>query len=1081
LTPVDYDPFADAEISAVLPLTEPQREMWTAAQMGDDASCAYNLCYALVLRGPLSQESMQRALQQVVDRHDALRVTIDANGERQKISPSSQIALPLTDLSQQSPQLHAEEIARTLQEEATRPFDLAAGPLLRARLIREVADLHRLIVTVHHIVCDGWSSAVLFGDLGRIYAADRHGLRPQLPTAAPYRDYVAHEAARLEDAPARADEEYWAQQYADCVPVLDLPLDRPRPAVKTYQGACRELRLDKSLCRTLKAVGAKHGCTLFVTLLASFEALLSRLSGQDDFAVGVPMAGHALLDNGHLVGHCVNMIPLRCRIAPAVRFVDHLKHTRHAFLEAQPHQQFTFSSLLRRLNVPRDPGRTPLVSVTFNIDKIGAPFDFGELTLDAVESPPKHFVNFELSVNVVDNGRDLLLECEYNTDLFAAATIDRWLSHYRVLLEAIASDPGQRLDELPLLTEGERHHLLVEWNDTSTDHPADALLHELFEAQAARTPEGTAVAFEDRLLTYRELDTRANQLAHCLQGHGVGPDTLVPLCVERSLEMVIGILGILKAGGAYVPIDPDYPPQRIAWMLDEIDSPVVLTHQRLDARITLDRACIIHLDSDWPAIARESVAPVSNSVAAANLAYIIYTSGSTGRPKGVMIPHAGICNHMLWMQRVYPLQEADVVLQKTPFGFDASVWEFFAPLLAGAKLVMAQPEGHLDPAYLAKTILAHGVSILQLVPSQLRMLLDEPAFWHCAPPLKHVYCGGEPLTRELCDAFYARLPQATLRNLYGPTETSIDATSWTCPHAAHPGAIPVGRPIDNVRAYIVNPRMQLSPIGVPGELLIGGIGLARGYLNHTDLTAEKFVPDLFHAAAGARLYKTGDLARLLPDGNIELLGRIDSQVKLRGFRIELGEIETCIARHSAIRTVAVIAREDIPGDKRLVAYLVADDPPADLIDQLRALIRASLPAYMIPAHFVMLEAMPLDHHGKLDRKGLPVPGTGAQTPRGVAVAPRTPSETLVAGMFRDVLGRADLGVHDNFFDLGGDSLMAARLMSRLRAASGTDLPLRNLFERPTAAQLAEAIDALSWSSQSSAPAGDAGNREQIEL
>ena len=523
LTPVDFDPFAETAVSDVLPLTEPQTEIWAAVQMGSDASCAYNQCFVLTLRGALSAESMQNALRQVMDRHDALRVSIDPETQHQLISGSSQIVLPVIDLSGHSPDSRTAEIEHLLHIETTQPFDLAAGPLVRAKLIREAPDVHRLVITAHHIVCDGWSSAVLFGDLARIYAADRHGLPAQLPVASSYRDYVAREAVRADDAQARADADYWAQQYADSIPVLDLPLDAPRPGIKTYSGARQELRLDESLCRALKAAGAKHGCTLFVTLLAGFEALLSRLSGQEDFVVGVSMAGQTLLENGHLVGHCVNLIPLRCRIDAAARIADHLKNARHALLESQSHQQLTFGTLVRRLKVPRDPSRTPLVSVTFNIDKIGAPFNFGDVMLEAVESPPKRFVNFEISINVVDRGRDLVLECEYNTDLFTPATIARWLGHYKVLLEAIASDPEQRIDELPLLTGIERHQLLVEWNDTAADYPTDALLHRLFEAQAARTPDAVAVMFEDQRLSYHELDARANQLARHLQRRGVGP------------------------------------------------------------------------------------------------------------------------------------------------------------------------------------------------------------------------------------------------------------------------------------------------------------------------------------------------------------------------------------------------------------------------------------------------------------------------------------------------------------------------------------------------------------------------------
>ena len=1079
--PVDFDPFADPASGTELPLTEPQKEIWAAAQMGRDASQAYNLCHALLLRGPLSQESMQAALSQVVDRHAALRIALDANGERQVPARAAELPLPLTDLTHLSEAERGAEIGRILEEEATTPFDLSCAPLVRARLIRETEDRHRLVVTKHHLVCDGWSWGVMLKDLSRVYAADRQGLRPQLPTPACYADYVRRVTSEDADSPGRRDEDYWAQQYADAVPVLDLPLDRPRPPFKTYSGGCRELRLDEPLARAIKAAGARHGCTLFVTMLAALEALIARLSNQDEFVLGIPMAGQALLDNTHLVGHCVSMIPLRCTLDAGARFVDHLRAVRQRFLEAQSHQELTFGRLVRRLNVPRNPARTPLVTATFNIDRVGAPLDFGDIVLEHIENGPKRYVNFEFTANVLDNGRDLVVIGEYNTDLYTSQTIDRWLDYYKRLLEAVATDPEQRIDELPLLSEDERHRLIHGWNDTAAEIDRDRLLHQLFERQVARTPGALALLAGDERLTYRDIERRSNQLAHRLQHSGVERDTVVPLAVERSVEMVIGMLGILKAGGAYLPIDPELPEQRIAYMLEEARAPVVLTQSHLVARLPPHTARVLSLDDDWPSIEAEPADAPPPQATPDSLAYVIYTSGSTGRPKGVLIPHAAISNHMQWMQRAYPLQPSDAVLQKTGFGFDASVWEFFAPLMAGARIVMVRPGGELDPAYLAEVILAHGVSRLQLVPSQLRLLLEEAAFWCCAPPLKHVFCGGEPLTPELCAEFQQRLPHAALHNLYGPTETTIDSTAWDCPRDVVPPVIPIGRPIHNVRAYIVNPRLQLAPTGVTGELLIGGAGLARGYLDRPELTAEKFLRDPFLDEHDARVYRTGDRACYLPDGNIQYLGRIDAQVKVRGYRIEPGEIEAAILQHPLVRQAAVVAREDAPGDKRLVAYYVAENQTPELVDQLRSRIRTTMPAYMVPACFVPLAALPLTRNGKLDRRALPPPGApeiGSMQP---VVAPRTAPEMLVASVFREVLSRENVGIHHDFFELGGDSLMAARLMARLRAVSGMDLPLRVLFERPTVAELAEAVDALKWVADSGAPQSGSPERERIEL
>jgi len=1045
LIPVEFDPFAEPLAPSVLPLTEPQQEMWLAVQMGDEASCAYNQCFCLTFRGPLSVESMENALRRVVDRHEALRTRIDADGEHQEILAAAHIDLPLIDLSHFDHGLRAAEIQRILDMESHQPFDLAAGYLVRALLIREAPDSHRLILTVHHIVCDGWSSAILFDDLARLFVADRNGLDSPMPDAASYREYVAREVSLASDPQVRADQDYWAGQYSDSVPILQLPLDRPRPAAKTFRGACQQMHVDESVYGALKKVGAKHGCTLFVTLLAAFQVLVSRLSGQNDFVAGIPMAGQALLDNQRLVGHCVNMIPLRCQVDPAAGIFDHLKTVRRTFLEAQSHQRLTFGSLVRCLNIPRDPSRTPLVSVTFNIDKLGAAFDFGQVAMESVEVH-KRFVNFEISINVVDTGRNLLVECEYNTDLFTAETVERWLNHFHVLLNAVASDHDQRIDELPLLSTTERDKLLVEWNKTAAAYPRDSCMHELFEAQVQRTPDAVAVEYDGRQLTYRELDAHANQVACYLARYGVGPEVMVGVCLERGWEMVVGMLGILKAGGAYVPLDPDYPAARLAFMLEDTAAPVLLTQVKLRESFSAYGGRIICLDTDWAEIRREEQGAEESRVRAHNLAYIIYTSGSTGKPKGVAIEHRNAVNFLSWAQASFTTDELARTLFSTSLNFDLAMYECFVPLSVGATVKIAH-----NAIDLARKPL--DVTLINTVPSAINALLDANGV---PSTVRTVNLAGEPLKRSVVERLFAQTNVDRVCNLYGPSETTTYST-WVSMRRDAGFVAHIGRPIANTLIYLLDTRGQPVPIGVAGEIYIGGDGVARGYLNRPELTNERFIADPFANNPHARMYRTGDLARYLSDGNIEFLGRIDHQVKVRGFRIELGEIETALCRHPAVREAVVLVHEPAPGDQRLVAYFVAEEAPADLAEQVRALLRASLPEYMVPGAFVVLDRFPLTANGKIDRKALPAP-LRASSQQATYVAPRTTTEKTAADIWAKALHLEQVGVRDNFFELGGHSLMLVRMISEINISFKTRLGMADVIQNPTVEQLAGLID-----------------------
>ncbi len=663
---------------------------------------------------------------------------------------------------------------------------------------------------------------------------------------------------------------------------------------------------------------------------------------------------------------------------------------------------------------------------------------------------------FDLTVSFSEKADGLEIGLIYSLDLFETQTMRRMVGHMETLITGALTNPDHAVGTLPLLTEVERRQVLDEWNRTLVPFPQTVLLHQLVETQSDETPGAVAVEYEGSKITYHELDARANQLAAKLRAAGVGPDVLVGLCVERSLEMVIGLLGVLKAGGAYVPIDPAYPVDRIAFMIADARLPVLLTQEKLRDVLPPHQALVLCLDSDWSQIAKQPRERISMPIEPSHLAYVIYTSGSTGKPKGVMIPHSAITNHMRWMQRVHPLSEQDCVLQKTPFSFDASVWEFYAPLMSGGRLMMAKPQGHLDAEYLARTIKGGRVTILQLVPSLLRMLLTEPEFAGCTT-LKRVFCGGETLTLDLQEEFFKTLPQSTLHNHYGPTEAAIDSTSWDCVRDTELAILPIGRPVDNAIAYITDANLQPVPIGVPGELLIGGAGLARGYFDRPELTREKFIANPFGTG---RVYRTGDLARWMPDGNIEFLGRLDHQVKLRGFRIELGEIEAVLGRMEGVLEAAVVMRGFRAGDQRLVAYCSVRPGFTVTPVMLRDGVRAALPDYMVPAHFILLEELPHTPNGKVDRKALPEPGgmEGVDS-EGEFVPARTITEQKLAAIWAELLGVQKVSIHSNFFDLGGHSLLAVRLFSRIQQEFGRKLPLASLFQSPTVAQLAALIEA----------------------
>ena len=1037
------------------PLSFAQERLWFLAQL-QPHSPLDSVSAAVRVQGTLDVSALRRSLEAIVIRHQSLRATFVAvdGRPRQIIAESQTVELPVIDLQGLPPSERASAAKRLATEEARRPFDLARGRLWRFRLYRLREAEHVLLVSMHQIVSDDWSMLVLFRELAVLYTALSRGQPsplPELPIQ--YGDFAIWQREWLRGEVLEQQLSYWKAQLSGALPVLELPTDRPRPPVQSYRAARAHRLLPQTVTRGLIGLSHREGATLFMTLLSAFQTLLHRHTGQDDIVVGSPIAGRNRAETEGLIGFLTNTLVLRTDLSGNPTFRELLGRVREVTLGAHAHADLPFAKVVEELQPERNLSHSPLFQVTFRLTNTPEKhLELPGLTIDAFDIETG-VSSFDLALEVAETLQGLSCTVTYHRDLFESATIARMLAHFQTLLEAILADPNRPVSDLPLLTEATRRQILVDWNDTAADFPKDACIHELFESQVRRTPDAVAAVFEDEQLTYRELNTRANQLAHHLRTLGVGPETRVGIHMERSLEMVVGILGVLKAGGAYVPLDTAYPKERLVFMIQDTQAPVLLTQARLREAMAESVAHVVCLDADWDTVATHSGANPASGVTARNLAYVIYTSGSTGQPKGVMVEHRALANHMHWVQSAFPLSESDRELQHTPLTFDVSVWEFFAPLLSGARLILARPDGQRDSAYLVEVIAQQRVTSIQVVPSLLRMLVEEPRLSACTT-LRRVFCGGEALSVELAQRLFARL-DVELYNLYGPTETCIDATCWRCDRGQN--TILIGRPLANTQTYILDPQRQPVPIGMPGELYIGGDGLARGYLNRPDLTAEKFVPNPFGGETCTRLYRTGDLARYRPDGNIEFLGRLDHQVKLRGFRVELGEIEAVLGQHPAVQETVVVAREDSPGDKRLVAYIVPGSDQTLESGELRSYLKRKLPEYMVPSAFMMLDALPLTPSGKVDRRRLPARDRARSQRKSGYVAPRNVIEERLAKIWEQVLGIEPISVTDNFFDLGGHSLLAVRLFVKIERRLARSLPLASIFEAPTVEQLAAMI------------------------
>ncbi|WP_414582659.1 amino acid adenylation domain-containing protein [Scytonema sp. PCC 10023] len=1039
--------------TSIHPLSSSQRGLWFIHQLTPNTA-TYNIPIVISLEGCINLTALQDSLNEIIRRHEVLRTSFAVvDGQAvQIINPVTPLTLELKDLRSLSENERIQEAQRLATELAQQPFDLSSQSLLRAKLLHLNEQNYQLLVTLHHIIADGWSIGILIKEIAALYEAFSTGktlLLPELPIQ--YKDFVNWQRQWLDSERIQPLLTYWKQKLKGELPVLNLPTDRPRSPVQTFNGAQAKLVLSQTLRKELKILSQEQGVTLFMTLLAAFKTLLYRYTGQSDILVGSPIANRNRAEIESLIGFFVNVLVLRTDLSGELSFQELLARVKSTALKAYVHQDLPFEKLVEEIQPQRDLSYNPLFQVMFVLQNV----PISNPSLSDVSVSYKEGYNgtskFDLTLFMEDSEQGLVATCEYNTDLFNADTVTRMLGHFQTLLESIVRNPEQRIWDLQLLTPSEVRQLLVEWNDTKTDYPQDKCIHQLFEEQVEKTPSDIAVVFEDQQLTYRELNNRANQLAHYLQQVGVKPDVIVGICVERSIEMVVGLLAIMKAGGAYMPLDPAYPKERLAFTLSDSQVSVLLAHTHLVDDLPPHSAQLVCIDTDRTAFADYISENVVSNVIPEDLAYVIYTSGSTGKPKGVQIPHSAVVNFLSTMRQIPGLAKEDILLSVTTLSFDIAALELYLPLIVGARLVLVNREVTTDSNQLLKQLVSNDVTVMQATPATWRMLVA--AGWQSKNTMK-ILCGGEALDSSLAYQLLERGQEVW--NLYGPTETTIwSAVQKVNYQEQQQGVSSIGRPIANTQFYILDPHQKLVPVGVPGELHIGGLGLARGYWNRPELTKEKFIPSPFES--GKRLYKTGDLARYLTDGKIEFLGRIDHQVKIRGFRIELGEIEALLEQHPQVRKTVVVAREDIPNDCRLVAYVVTHETTLS-VNELRDFLKKKLPEYMLPSAFVVLDALPLTPNGKVDRRALPAPDNLRPELTAAFQAPQSEIEKTIAQIWQEVLHLDKLGIHDNFFDLGGHSLLMLQVNNKLRAILQRDISVVTMFQNPTIHSFAQYLN-----------------------
>ncbi|MBW4508479.1 MAG: amino acid adenylation domain-containing protein [Scytonematopsis contorta HA4267-MV1] len=1065
--------------SEACPLSFSQQRLWFVNQLDPDSP--FNISIAVRLSGILNVEALQQALNAIVARHESLRTTFVSVDESpiQVISEGQSVEIKIIDLSQ----LHNNNcednnseatIEKILKEEAQYPLNLSSDLMLRATLLRLNSEEHVLLLVMHHAASDGWSVGILFRELAGFYEAFSTGTPSPFPELAiQYADYAYWQRQWLSGEVLQTQLDYWKQQLADSSRVLSLHTDKPRPSVQTFQGGTKYFQFDLDLMQKLKSLSQQSGATVFMTLLAAFATLLYRYSGQEDVVIGSPIANRNRSEVESLIGCFINTLALRTRFQDNPTFLELLEQVREMTLGAYDHQDFPLEKLVEELQPERSLSHAPIFQVMFVLQN--API--GKLELSGLTLTPLEVEDLtakdDLFLSMMETETGLTGELVYNSSLFEVATIERMVENFYTLLSSIVSNPTHRVAQLPILSATEHHKLFEQWNDTGNSQLAisnSQLFSELFEAQVARTPGAVAVVFEEQQLTYQELNARANIWARYLVEQGVGAETIVALLSERNIDFLTAMLAVFKAGGAYLPLNPEHPLERIQQVLSQSQVPLILTASLWESMLS---PMLSSLDSKPQLLCLEkfdSLDYESKNLPVRckpeNLAYVIYTSGSTGEPKGAMLEHRGMLNHLYAKVKDLQLSATDVVAQTAAQTFDISIWQFLVALLVGGRVEIIKSEIATDPTQLLSLVKRQGISILEIVPSLLRMILQQMELKGAIQTelscLRWLLLTGETLPPNLCRQWFEYYPSIPMMNAYGPTECSDDVTHYPIhqPPTEEILNLPIGRPVSNTQLYVLDSHLQPLPIGVVGELYVGGVGVGRGYLNNAALTSLAFIDNPFinsqFPIPNSQLYKTGDKARYLPDGNIEFLGRIDHQVKIRGFRIELGEIEAVLSKYPQVSSVVVMAREDQPGNQYLAAYIVSTQEIVK--SELRDYLKQKLPDYMVPSAIVQIPSIPLTPNGKVDRRALPVPDIGIASAG--FVPPCTPTQADLANLWAEILNLKLVGIYDNFFDLGGHSLLATQVISRIRSTLGVELPLRRLFEEPTVAALAESIDKI---------------------